>query len=213
MLSVRNADLLMLLPEGFIAIVAVPLGLMLDAFKCTTKKRLLMLTAACLLLPLSYMMLAFGFYVDNSISKNVGNLGAPEYIDIQSNRKTLIPPSFTMCAVGLAYSISNCLYWSTVIYIFPEGKYLAAANGLLAGSMNILPSVVSPFLVFISSFNNTESNIILLFPLYLLSGLGICSSIFAFIASLHVNPLTPLEVESMCTAIELQRIENEAFEK
>jgi MFS family permease len=216
MLSVQNADALMLFPEGFIAIVAVPLGLILDKYQRSTKERLLMLASACLLLPMSYIMLAYGFYIENPISNNTGDLNTPDYTDIQSNKITIISPTLSMCVIGIAYSISNCLYWSSVLEIFPKDRnHLAAANGLLAGSVNILPSVVSPFLVFISTFDSKESNISVRFPIHLLSGLGVCSSLFALLASLYMNPsLIPSPViEDSTGAIELEKIEINVFEK
>ena len=174
-LSIGSADALLLLPEGMIAIVSVPIGHLLDTYCRGMKSRLRMLAVSCMFLPASYLMLAHGF---RASSPN-------ESVDSNSNLTTdiFIPPAFSMFAIGFAYAISNSLYWSTVMDILPKGPYFSAANGLIASCLNILPSVVPPFLVLISSIISKSDSLRYLFPLYLLSALGCCAAIFAFLAT------------------------------
>lgn len=174
-LSIGSADALLLLPEGMIAIVSVPIGHLLDTYSCGTKLRLRMLGVSCLFLPASYLMLAHGFRAR----------GSSESVDINSRltADVFISPSISMFAIGFAYAISNSLYWSTVMDILPKGPYFSAANGLIASCLNILPSVVPPFLVIISSYIGKSDHLQYLLPLYLLSALGCCAAIFAFLAT------------------------------
>jgi hypothetical protein len=183
-LTVGRADALMLFPEGMIAIVSVPIGYLLDLSKCNTKSRLKLLSVACLFLPISYTMLAYGFYSTSespASSSNTDSMGGPRILH------TSIPPLVTMCAIGLAYAVSNSLYWSTVMDILPKGDHFSAANGLIASCLNVLPSFVPPFLIFAASFNKEgdREDAVALLPLHLLSALGCCASLFSFLATLE----------------------------
>lgn len=174
-LSIGSADALLLLPEGMIAIVSVPIGHLLDTYCRGMKSRLRMLAVSCMFLPASYLMLAHGFRVRNT-DENAD-------MNSKSTAEIFIPPAFSMFAIGFAYAISNSLYWSTVMDILPKGPHFSAANGLIASCLNILPSVVPPFLVLISSIISKSDRLRYLFPLYLLSALGCCAAIFAFLAT------------------------------
>jgi hypothetical protein len=187
-LSVTKADALMLFPEGLIAVISTPMGIILDRLRYSTKYKLQLLAAVLLSLPLSYLMLAHGFYFRttnasmDTLSTDSTNLSAPSVL--HSISQVLISPFLSMFVIGLAYGTSNSLYWNSVLDILPKGPNFAAANGLIASCLNILPSVIPPFLVFVSSLVANDTIIYRLFPMYLLSGLGICASGFALLASL-----------------------------
>ena len=189
-LSVGRADALMLFPEGMIAIVSVPIGYLLDLSKCNTKSRLKLLSVSCLFLPISYTMLAYGFY---STSESKISATAVNTVEDPLILHTTIPPLLTMCAIGLAYAVSNSMYWSTVMDILPKGDHFSAANGLIASCLNVLPSFVPPFLIFAASFYNEgdRNNALALLPLHLLSSLGCCASLFSFLATLDWKPDVP----------------------
>lgn len=182
-LAVGRADALMLFPEGMIAIVSVPIGYLLDLSKCNTKSRLKLLSVACLFLPISYTMLAYGFY---STSESPTSSSATDSMRGPRTLHTSIPPLITMGAIGLAYAVSNSLYWSSVMDILPKGDHFSAANGLIASCLNVLPSFVPPFLIFAASFNKGDrKDAVELLPLHLLSALGCCASLFSLLATLE----------------------------
>ena len=186
-LSVGRADALMLFPEGMIAIVSVPIGYLLDLSKCNTKSRLKLLSVSCLFLPISYTMLAYGFY---STPVSPTSASAANVVEDPQILHTSIPPLLTMCAIGVAYAVSNSLYWSTVMDILPKGDHFSAANGLIASCLNVLPSFVPPFLIFAASFYNEggRSDALALLPLHLLSALGCFASLFSFLATFERKP-------------------------
>jgi hypothetical protein len=59
LLSISEADSLILLPEGMIVLVALPLGIWLDKQQIDTSKKMVYLASACAALCLSYSLLAF----------------------------------------------------------------------------------------------------------------------------------------------------------
>ena len=186
-LSVSRADALMLFPEGMIAIVSVPIGYLLDLSKCNTRSRLKLLTISCLFLPISYTMLAYGFY---STLISPTSASAEKTVEGPQMLHTFISPLLTMCTIGFAYAVSNSLYWSTVMDILPKGDHFSAANGLIASCLNVLPSFVPPFLIFAASFYNEggRSDELALLPLHVLSALGCCASLFSFLATFEWKP-------------------------
>ena len=175
-LTVGQADGLMLLPEGMIALVSVPIGMLLDSYNCATKLRLQLLAASCLLLPLSYSMLALGYRI--SIQEDAADS------QVRSSSQTLISPYLTMFCIGTAYAVSNSLYWSTIMDVLPKGRYFSSANGLIASCLNILPSVVPTILVLAASVLSTQEDILRSLPMFVLSFIGICAAGFSFLASL-----------------------------
>lgn len=195
-LSVAQADALMLFPEGMIAIVSVPIGMLLDKHDISTKVRLRMLSASCALLPASYCLLAWGFHLTTAIVQNPRQLSESslEAATGQITSHVYVPPVLTMCAIGVAYAVSNSLYWSTIMAILPKGRYLSSSNGLIACSLNILPSIVPPLLVYVNAHGNFSQDFMLLFPLYVLSALGCFATGLSFIASLCTD-LAPMPLE------------------
>ena len=194
-LSVSQADALMLFPEGMIAVVSVPIGLLLDRHDVPTNVRLRMLSASCALLPISYCLLANGFNVNKAMISNSNQISvsSPEESYNQRSNLTYVSPIVSMCTIGVAYAVSNSLYWSTIMAILPKGPHLSPSNGLIASCLNILPSVVPPILVYMTAYGELSKNSLLVFPMYLLSGLGCCAAGFSLLASFCKNtqPMPP----------------------
>ena len=188
-LSVSHADALMLFPEGMIAVVSVPTGLLLDRHDVSTNVRLRMLSASCALLPVSYCLLANGFHVDKALLSNRSQPFGSSIEESYHHDSNLIyvSPTVTMCIIGVAYAVSNSLYWSTIMAILPKGPHLSPSNGLIASCLNILPSVVPPILVYVTAYGNLGKDFLLVFPMYLLSGLGCCAAGFSLVASFCKN--------------------------
>ena len=59
LLSITAADSLILLPEGMIVLVALPLGIWLDKQKIDISRKMVYLATACAALCVSYLLLAF----------------------------------------------------------------------------------------------------------------------------------------------------------
>jgi hypothetical protein len=98
-----------------------------------------------------------------------------------ANNSSILYPLFSMGMLGLAYALSNCLFWSTITDILPTGALKAPANGLIASGLNILPAIVPPLLT--ASMHMYSSDYYLSrVPIVLLSSLGVVASVFAMFA-------------------------------
>ena len=174
-LPLTTADGLTVLPEGMIAIVSVPVGLLIDRFQCTTKAKLRLLSVSCMMLPAGYCMLIWGANVR----------GTDESHGLTSTNQHLYPTA-VMIFLGLSYALANCFLWSTINDVLPTGGERPAANGLIACGLNILPSVVPPFITFILRTLLSSSSTVYLhdmFPLLLLAALAQIASAFAWVGS------------------------------
>lgn len=163
-MSVGRADTLVLLPEGAIVVIALPLGILLDRLNLSTRTKLRLLAASVLILPLSYLLLLAGA----SLSSHRELFGIT-----------------IMVLLGLGYGTSNCLN-STVFIEVVDKEYLGAASGLLASVMNILPTVVPPLVAYSVGRGEGEGSRYL----QVLALIGILSTACYFAASTIVADLT-----------------------
>lgn len=123
-LSMETADALLLIPEGSIIFLSFPMGYVLDNYLSSVSVKLSALGASIVLIPIAYWLLL------------LGTLPEDTPYDVVS-----APPITAMLVLGLGYGISNCMFWTALIQIVPE-EFLGPASGLLASSLNVMPSVV-----------------------------------------------------------------------
>jgi hypothetical protein len=120
-MDVTSADSLMLLPEGAIVLVSLPLGMVLDKLKPSLPFKLQLLSVSCLFLPISYFLLCIGCSTEFPIS-----------------------PVFSMCLLGIGYAFSNSTFWAIITLCIGDQKHLGIASGLVCSSMNLLPTLIPP---------------------------------------------------------------------
>lgn len=123
-LSMETADALLLIPEGSIIFLSFPMGYVLDNYLSSASVKLTALGASIVLIPLAYCLLLMGTLPEDTPHSVVSD-----------------PPLTAMLLLGLGYGISNCMFWTALIQIVPE-EYLGPASGLLASSLNVMPSIV-----------------------------------------------------------------------
>lgn len=143
-IDVSMADALVLLPEGLIVLIGAPVGYLLDRYQLSTVTMCYMLAASIFMLPLCYMTFYFG--------------GAH------------VSPVAVVALLGLGYGCSNCVFWTVFPSVF-SAKYRGIGTGLLSCLMNLLPSVVPPFLANVIGETHMRSYFIVLAVLGCVSSL------------------------------------------
>ena len=123
-LSMETADALLLIPEGSIIFLSFPMGYVLDNYLSSASVKLTALGASIVLIPIAYCLLLLGTLPEDAPPSMISD-----------------PPLTAMLLLGLGYGISNCMFWTALIQIVPE-EYLGPASGLLASSLNVMPSVI-----------------------------------------------------------------------
>jgi len=117
-LPLEAADALLLFPEGMIAVIAPPFGLLIDRQHWSLSKRLKVSAASLALIPLSLLCLAW----------------LPLW------------PIFVTLALGTAYALAQNLVWASITLVSPS-PLLNLCSGLTGSGLNVLPSFV-PLLLF-----------------------------------------------------------------
>lgn len=162
-LSVETADALLLIPEGSIIFLSFPMGYVLDNFLSTASVKLYALGTSIVLIPIAYWLLLAGTLPEDAPASLVAN-----------------PPITAMLLLGLGYGVSNCMFWTALIQIVPE-EYLGPASGLLASSLNVMPSIVPVIAAIQMPLRYGFWNLIVL------SVVGIVAVIFCFLAALSLR--------------------------
>ena len=162
--------------------VSVPVGLVIDKFALSATAKLRILAGSCLMLPVGYLLLVWGVPANSAVPRSsTGTVpGSSAYY-----------PAAVMTFLGLAYALSNCFYWSTINDMLPAGPPRAAANGLIACALNVLPSLVPPLITSASSGVVSASLSVYLrvmFPLYLLAFLAACAGVCAWLCAALTVP-------------------------
>lgn len=161
-LSVTLADTLMLVPEGAIVFLSLPVGFIVDYFHWSMRTKLKVLSYSIFMLPVSYCLLVMG--------------SLPQFT---------IAPIISVSVLGLGYGLSNSLFWSSITGVVEDPSHLSAASGLVASMLNILPAVIPPLVEYSIGSDNGRGY------LTLLSIVGTLGSISALCSSLsnnrHVN--------------------------
>jgi MFS family permease len=117
--SLADADVLLLLPEGLIGVLAPPYGMLIDRMGWTLPTRLLAAAAALSLVPIALTSLAWF---------------------------RTVPPTPMVTLLGVGYALSQTMVWANILLIVPA-CLLNVATGLLASALNLLPALL-PALVF-----------------------------------------------------------------
>ena len=181
-LDIVSADWLVLLPEGTMVFISMPLGLFLERRRGSIQlfHKLIALSVAIFTVALAYIILAYGFRRASDASADQTN-------------ETVVPPAATMLLVGVSYGFSNCLFWSCITDVIPKAQ-LAEGTGVIASAMNVLPCVM-PLVVsylnshFLSRYTATSNELYNLgveggVDLCVLAMAGVVSAIFCLCAGL-----------------------------
>jgi hypothetical protein len=172
-LSVTIADMLLLLPEGMITVISIPLGYYLDYLKLSIPTQLRFLALAVSMLTVSYIVLVYAAdYKANHHTESSGGLAV-----------------FMMVILGCGYGTSNCLLYTCALVVVCGGsanneknkRLLGPGTGVLACSMNILPALIPPLGAYIIQQSNGDSGRCIL----LLSFICILSCSLFLVASCH----------------------------
>lgn len=156
-MNVTSADSLMLLPEGAIVVVSLPLGLLLDKYNPKLSLKLNLLGFSCLLLPFSYLLLCVG--CDGQV--------------------VTISPLISMGILGLGYALSNSIFWATITFAIGSQEHLGIASGLICSCMNVLPTLIPPLTTRFISVDDGESYLLVL------AATGVLASITAFLSAYY----------------------------
>lgn len=181
--DIFQADALMLLPEGCMVIISPLFGYIMDTMKVTLPTKYVIFSLSCLFMSISYLLICVGYAVDQQ--------------GVVRLTHVIIPAVYPMTLLGIAYAIANSLSWDVLIYTVPDPDDLAAASGLMAASLNLLPAVLPHAIVYVSEHfagpteddeEAEEEASRSRAGLVLLAFMGILAAIFAFICSLLGNP-------------------------
>ncbi|KAK3274747.1 hypothetical protein CYMTET_17083 [Cymbomonas tetramitiformis] len=123
-LSVTESDRLLLLPEGFIVLVAPALGALVDKLSMGLGSRLSFLGVGQACIGISYLTLAL------------------------SHLNPVIPMIF----LGFSYAICSTMYWASFPLVCPQ-QLLPLGTGILGTAVNILPSVLPPVLANMETYS------------------------------------------------------------
>lgn len=185
-LPLKIADGLTVLPEGMIAIVSVPVGMLIDRFQCTTKTKLRLLSVSCMMLPVGYLLLVWGAESEGFDEAAHTQAIATHHSGAFDLLGPFSYPTLVMIFLGLSYALSNCFLWSTINDVLPIASTRPAANGLIACGLNVLPSVVPPLITStLRTLLSSKNSVYLhdMFPLFLLAALAQISSVLAWVTS------------------------------
>lgn len=164
------ADALLLIPEGSIILLSLPLGYINDKYLKSASVKLRVLSVSILLIPISYIIMMQ--YASNKMNESL-------FVSYESTSSIAV--IFAMVLLGFGYGISNCMFWTILIEVVP-GELIGPASGLLASGLNVLPSLV-PFIV-MTFFTHRSDH----WTMILLSLVGFTSSMLALYDS-HVTTL------------------------
>lgn len=112
-MSVSEADAYLLWPEGAIALIAPPFGMLIDHQKWPLRKRLLGASASLACIPLAHLALAL----------------------------LPISPIFSVGLLGVGYACVQNLIWATIALISPAGL-INLSGGLIGCAVNVLPMIL-----------------------------------------------------------------------
>lgn len=150
-MNVALGDGLLILPEGMIVVVSLPVALLLAKYSLSVEWTLVVLGLSELLLGISYCALVLSPYFifpdtahpsSRLLSLDAASSSSPSLFSA-----SVIVPSIIMLFLGLGYALSNTIYWSLIRQVSSE-QTLSFASGLTSCAVNILPAVVPPFLSF-----------------------------------------------------------------
>jgi hypothetical protein len=163
-LSVLQADSLLLIPEGSIILLSIPLGYINDRYLKSASTKLYVLSMSIIVLPISYLIMIHYANKFNYVNESILVANERFYL-------ALIP----MILLGFGYGVSNCMFWTILIEVVP-GELIGPASGLLASGLNVLPSLV-PFIVVVFFSRRGD-----MATMVLLTIVGSISATFALVA-------------------------------
>lgn len=110
--SLQQADTLMMLPEGMIALLSPLIGIVFDRSGIETRTKLQMLAGSLLFFPASYAVLLSD-----------------------------CPPLWPMILLGSGWAFSNCIFWACVTVVCPR-ELLGLGAGIIGTALNIGATVL-----------------------------------------------------------------------
>eukprot|EP01006_Ploeotia_vitrea_P012412 TRINITY_DN3290_c0_g1_i1.p1 TRINITY_DN3290_c0_g1~~TRINITY_DN3290_c0_g1_i1.p1 ORF type:complete len:416 (-),score=15.75 TRINITY_DN3290_c0_g1_i1:118-1365(-) len=110
--SLQSADLLTLMPEGIISVVAPTLGFIVNK-SWSAQLRLLYIGGGCWATMVVYLLLAF----------------------------TYMPPWILCVCLGFTYSVTNFFYWASFASLSPP-TLITLSSGIMGAATNVLPGVL-----------------------------------------------------------------------
>mmetsp|Transcript_15956 Transcript_15956/g.48400 ORF Transcript_15956/g.48400 Transcript_15956/m.48400 type:complete len:296 (-) Transcript_15956:64-951(-) len=112
-MSISRADTVMLIPEGSILLLALPIGILADKCELGPRPLLAIASVSTILIGLSLLALAL----------------AP------------IPPVPGCVLLGSCYAVASSLGWVIIAYIAPP-RYINLCSGFIGSTINIVPALL-----------------------------------------------------------------------
>lgn len=112
-MSLVQADTFLLLPEGGIALIAPPLGMLVDRQRWSLRRRLTVSAASLALIPGAHLALAW----------------------------LALPPVLPVAALAIGYGCAQNLVWASIALVTPPGMIDLSA-GLVGCAVNVLPALL-----------------------------------------------------------------------
>ena len=122
-MPLATADALLLLPEGMIALVAPPFGLLMDRRRWSLTKRLYWSAASLTPIPVALLLLAWlgPALGPNVTTLAVGNSPPPA-------APNLLAPALATLVLGTGYAFAQNLIWASLTLVAPP-KLLNLCSG------------------------------------------------------------------------------------
>lgn len=117
--NVRDADLLMALPELMIIIVSTPAGYGVDKLR-REDDRFIAVGSAIAAMALGFVLIVTG-------------------------KSTGISPAISVAILGSAYATANASYWGCLVHV-SNPMYMSLCTGFIASAVNLMPSVMPTIL-------------------------------------------------------------------
>jgi hypothetical protein len=181
--DIGRADSIMTLPEGMVCLTCFLFGLLVTRYQLSTRSKLLWLGVSLMLMTMSFGGLWYSAALNLFLNHSGNKLGTE-----QSSQTFQTPMILSICSVtflGIGFSGACGLYWGSINEIV-EDKYLSQGLGVVSCAVNVLPSIIPPFLTYLNtSYQNPHSTVIVLGVMAFIGSL--CSFVASSPSFFHGN--------------------------
>lgn len=140
---------LMVLPEGLICVLSLPIAVLLDRYELDFADQQRVQGVACACIALSYVLML---------------MGAPAVVGV--------------AALGCSYSVANCTFWTAFVLACPE-HLSALGSGIVASLVNIGATVVPAILGEVRTFLQGDKGDVAMLAILGVQALASCAVAFA----------------------------------
>jgi hypothetical protein len=182
--DISRADSIMTLPEGMVCLTCFLFGLLVTRYQLSTRTKLMWLGVSLMIMTMSFG----GLWYSAALNLSLNRSGNQQLGTEPSSQTFQTPMILSICSVtflGIGFSGACGLYWGSINEIV-EDKYLSQGLGVVSCAVNVLPSIIPPFLTYLNtSYQNPHSTVIVLGAMALIGSL--CSFVASSPAFFHGN--------------------------